>query len=111
MTRPICIQCNSNLCKNNGISRKGIFKYKKHCSSCEKIVHNQTSGKTSTRKLGYTLYKKDKCEYCGFIPIHTCQLDVDHIDGNKHNNDLNNLMTLCANCHRLKTHKQRSPKN
>ena len=55
MTRPICIQCNSNLCKNNGISRKGIFKYKKHCSSCEKKVHNQTSGKTSTRKLGYTL--------------------------------------------------------
>ena len=36
MTRPICIQCNSNQCKNNGISKKGIAKYKKYCSSCEK---------------------------------------------------------------------------
>jgi len=31
------------------------------------------------------------------------QLDVDHIDGNKKNNDISNLMTLCANCHRYKT--------
>lgn len=48
-------------------------------------------------------YKKDKCEKCGFIPIHSRQLDVDHVDGNKWNNDKSNLMTLCANCHRLKT--------
>jgi 5-methylcytosine-specific restriction endonuclease McrA len=31
------------------------------------------------------------------------QLDVDHIDGDHTNNELNNLQTLCANCHRLKT--------
>jgi 5-methylcytosine-specific restriction endonuclease McrA len=40
---------------------------------------------------------------CGFVPVHSCQLDVDHIDGNRNNNDLANLQTLCANCHRLKT--------
>lgn len=48
-------------------------------------------------------YKKDKCEKCGFVPMHTCQLDVDHIDGMRSNNDSSNLQTLCANCHRLKT--------
>lgn len=52
---------------------------------------------------------KDKCEKCGFVPEHICQLDVDHIDQNKSNNDPCNLMTLCANCHRLKTWKERQP--
>ncbi len=41
---------------------------------------------------------------CGFVPVHACQLDVDHIDGNRHNHELSNLQTLCANCHRIKTH-------
>lgn len=47
--------------------------------------------------------KEDQCRRCGFIPEHLCQLDVDHIDGNHLNNDPENLQTLCANCHRLKT--------
>lgn len=51
----------------------------------------------------YRPHKKDKCELCGFVPVHSCQLDVDHIDGNRNNNDPSNLQTLCSNCHRLKT--------
>ena len=60
--------------------------------------------KVSNRKRPYRKYKKDKCENCGFIPLHSCQLDVDHIDGNNSNNEISNLKTLCANCHRLKTY-------
>lgn len=52
----------------------------------------------------YTVYKKEKCEHCGFDPEHSSQLDVDHIDGDRYNNNPSNLQTLCANCHRLKTH-------
>ena len=44
------------------------------------------------------------CERCGFEPEHTCQLDLDHIDGNHSNDSPDNIQTLCANCHRLKTH-------
>jgi 5-methylcytosine-specific restriction endonuclease McrA len=52
----------------------------------------------------YAVHKKDACEKCGFIPVHISQLDVDHIDGDRWNNEVSNLQTLCANCHRLKTH-------
>ncbi len=52
----------------------------------------------------YAVHKKDYCEHCNFKPVHISQLDVDHIDGDRHNNDPSNLQTLCANCHRLKTH-------
>jgi len=44
------------------------------------------------------------CEVCGFIPVNRCQLDLDHVDGNRHNDDVKNLQTICANCHRLKTY-------
>ena len=62
--------------------------------------------KKSQRKLlyPYSVHKKDHCQHCNFKPVHTSQLDVDHIDGNRWNNDPFNLQTLCANCHRLKTH-------
>jgi hypothetical protein len=62
--------------------------------------------KKSRNKLlyPYSVHKKDICQQCGFNPVHTSQLDVDHIDGDRWNNDPFNLQTLCANCHRLKTH-------
>jgi hypothetical protein len=58
----------------------------------------------SHRKGNYRAHKKDYCEACGFVAIVAAQLDVDHIDGDRTNNDIDNLQTLCANCHRLKTH-------
>lgn len=55
--------------------------------------------------VGYRAYKGSSCVACGFIPEHPCQLDVDHIDGDHSNNSVDNLQTLCANCHRLKTYR------
>lgn len=55
----------------------------------------------------YKAIKKSTCDFCGFIPVDKCQLDVDHIDGNHLNNSLDNLQTLCANCHRLKSKLER----
>lgn len=46
---------------------------------------------------------KPTCRRCGFVPEDNCQLTVDHIDRNKLNNVENNVQTLCANCHNLKT--------
>lgn len=52
----------------------------------------------------YRKHVKESCETCGFVPVNKCQLDVDHTDGDHDNNEENNLQTLCANCHRLKTY-------
>jgi hypothetical protein len=62
--------------------------------------------KEKAHKRPYLLYctKENFCSNCKFIAEHSCQLDVDHIDGDKNNNDKSNIQTLCANCHRLKTH-------
>ncbi len=79
-----------NICGTYKVRKKGKDKWRTICDAC----HTKP----------WTRYKLDKCEHCGFVPLHPCQLDVDHIDGNKSNNLSCNLMTLCANCHRLKTH-------
>lgn len=62
--------------------------------------------KQRQRKRPYIAHRKLICERCGFVPEHPCQLDVDHIDGNHQNNSIENLQTLCACCHRLKTAEQ-----
>jgi 5-methylcytosine-specific restriction endonuclease McrA len=74
--------------------RNGRQVFKRICSQCRR------------NKL-YAKYKRGFCEVCGFIPDWLGQLDVDHIDGDSNNNDRCNLKTLCANCHRLKTHRQK----
>lgn len=91
--RPLCQVCRINYGMSKGRSRTGRRRYYKMCSPC--------------RKYEYRQFKKDECELCGFEPEWIGQLDVDHIDGNSLNNNESNLMTLCANCHRLKTHKNK----
>lgn len=98
------MECLNRNCNN-------IFKFrsnKKYCSrNCKQKEKDYRLNSRRRRQSPYIIYKKEFCEYCNFIPIHSCQLDVDHIDGNHENNNIDNLQTLCANCHRLKTHLNR----
>ena len=74
-----------------GRSPDGVKLWDRWCSRCfDSAFH-------------YRRFKKDFCEKCGFMAIDAAQLDVDHIDGNRNNDKIENLQTLCANCHRLKT--------
>lgn len=52
----------------------------------------------------YGIRKGNICEECGFVPKAMVQLQIDHVDGNRSNNDPSNLRTLCCNCHALKSH-------
>ena len=94
----ICVCCSKNLQRK---TYKGTFK--PICRSCDnrRYFKNHPIKKVNKIWLSYKKYKKKVCELCGFIAIDKCQLDVHHVDGNHHNNDPNNLKTLCANCHRL----------
>lgn len=64
-------------------------------------------------KHPYRKHRKDYCENIDGRLDYTCTttivgnylLDVDHIDGNPSNDKLENLQTLCACCHRVKTKK------
>lgn len=89
MGRPLCI-CGSLCEKQYG---RGAGRFRKQCSYCRAGRVNHS----------YQLHKKDYCENCGFVALHRAQLDVDHIDGDRTNDNSENLRTLCANCHRLKT--------
>ena len=70
-------------------SVKGFKTYCSYCSKCAK--RNYDTPKTIK---SYAVNKKPFCELCGFVAINSCQLDVDHKDGNHNNDDPNNLQTL-----------------
>lgn len=107
----ICPKCNFRKRPNKGRKPNGEKMYRKYCDTCSgrisperKKYRNKQKG---WRLRGYAVHKKNYCEKCGFVAEHRCQLDVDHIDGNHKNNEVSNLQTLCANCHRLKTYKNK----
>ena len=64
------------------------------------IVGPKGSGESSYRALAYRAYG-EKCEICGYTEV----LDVHHIDGNRNNNDKDNLIVMCPNCHAKVTRK------
>ena len=53
------------------------------------------------RRLIQEGIKENKCECCGISEWNgrPLSLELHHIDGNKHNNKLENLIILCPNCH------------
>ena len=88
------VKCKNDLCKEE-------FPYRSNKMFCSRKCKG-----LNRRNKTYKLAKKDTCNNCGLKPEYDIVLDVDHIDGDKTNNSLENLQTLCANCHRVKTHLQ-----
>ena len=67
---------------------KGRPKYRSQCSKCREAARK---------------YPTNKCEKCGLLNDGTGNIDRDHIDGNRSNNDFSNLQALCKECHKVKT--------
>jgi hypothetical protein len=98
-------------CETRPQAFAGKNKFRPLCQRCHdgriSAAKSHKNKKRGLRRHRYRQHKKIFCEMCNFIPIHPCQLDVDHKDGNRANDDPANLQTLCANCHRLKTQRNK----
>ena len=88
----MCNHCDIRPRKKTGVYRptgRGFYALK--CSFC--IKHPNIGAKA----------KSKQCSIC-FSDFHPVQLDLDHIDGNKCNEEFKNLQMICACCHRLKSY-------
>jgi 5-methylcytosine-specific restriction endonuclease McrA len=92
--------CRKNPVAISGKTKTGRLRFKKRCVECIKVGR---AIRLNGNRDFVRSHKKTYCEECGFVAAHICQLDVDHIDGNRLNMSPDNFRTLCANCHRLKT--------
>lgn len=91
MEQLLCIQCN-------------IKRRSKNCRKCWKCRQPSRIHSVKKRKYRWLIDKVPLvCTICGFEARYKCQLDIDHIGGNRENNEPSNLQVICANCHRLKT--------
>lgn len=108
----ICIQCHNefqteskrkdkrmcNNCLHINKIKSVMVARKKRIPTTEIGVGSGNSSVNKNRTLTKNTYRKmrkDKCELCG-SDINLC---VHHIDGNRNNNDTNNLLTVCKKCH------------
>ena len=78
---------------SKGIDAQGRRRYRTQCYKCL----------YQARKIP----KADNCKICGISPEKKSDLHLDHIDGNRSNNSNKNLQTLCVDCHKYKTNKQK----
>lgn len=77
------------------------------------LVKNSTYQSFKLKKrLFIANLRKPWCEECGWAKISDdgrLPLELDHINGDRHDNRLDNLRILCPNCHSLKpTHRGRN---
>lgn len=104
---PTCI--NTGCDKKCAVAKKsfrGVIRHRLVCGAC----HRASYGKQKYKK-GVTPWKKNYCENkdgrlgfkCKAVIKDSCQLQMDHINGDRHNNEQDNVQTLCANCHSWKT--------
>jgi hypothetical protein len=97
-------KCIVPFCKNRK-DNSGYGRSHKYCSHHHALKYEM-------KNYNYKKFRKDYCENqdgklgwnCNSeILFPLWQLSVDHFDGNNENNDPSNLLTLCHNCHSIKT--------
>ena len=110
-----CIYCNSDIDDPKNNNRKFCNNKCQQNYQHDQRVKLWKLNKLKTTKGDYQInstirrYLFDKydgkCAKCGWCEINPvsnrCPLEVEHIDGNSENNNEDNLILLCPNCHSL----------
>lgn len=97
----------NNISYSGNTGEKGYKKSNNKIGALEYIERGRHGSYVSSYKLKNKLIedkiKENKCEKCKNIKwLETnIPLELHHKDGNRHNNELENLEILCPNCHAL----------
>lgn len=100
----ICDWCKLNVKRRNISIRKNMF-CSKQCAGNYKTYFTEPKN-YHKKKIWFNIKNNIEisCETCKLKNINI--LTVHHVDHNRHNNDINNLMLLCYNCHFEIHHKE-----
>lgn len=109
----ICANCNKSFykCKSKlKLSKSGLHFCCRKCkdyaqrigglSEIQPSHYGLGNGLNGYRKLAFDTYE-NKCSDCGYNEYIEV-LQVHHIDHNRNNNTINNLIILCPTCHHVK---------
>lgn len=86
------------VCKKKRRSYQVMVSRKKKFPDIELGVGSGNSSKNLNRPLGIQTYRRAKGTECVKCKS-TNNLLVHHIDGDRYNNDISNLKTMCKSCH------------
>lgn len=107
MEKRLDSKTSKKICANENCSNLRDFKEKKGKEDT-KYFHSLCRKCRKLRRFGYS--KKNHCESSSCKWNGTFEsyvLEVDHIDGNRKNNDRTNFQTLCGICHLIKSNQDR----
>jgi hypothetical protein len=94
-----CFKPNQSGVGTNKIVRKGVIPIENIFNGSHKTFQSHKL-KLRLIKESYKIHQCERCENSIWLnnPI---PLELHHLDGNRYNNSLRNLMLLCPNCHAL----------
>ena len=106
-----CLNCNMEIKNRNKYCSIKCQKEHEYKTYIDKWKNNETDGMRGNYQISMHiktyLFKKydNKCARCGWGEKNqytgNIPLEVEHIDGNYKNNNEDNLIVLCPNCHSL----------
>lgn len=103
----ICIVCNLNKPQKGRVCEKCRYILRKDYYQNRNRKYNETHSRKRKYREERLKIANNKCEKCGWNMVKSV-LNVHHIDRNRTNNKLENLIILCPNCHSIEHYNKKT---